>query len=288
MNCKILYFFFRNDDLKLMLDGSKDSLKLEAMKRIIGMIAKGRDASDLFPAVVKNVVSKNIEVKKLVYVYLVRYAEEQQDLALLSISTFQRALKDPNQLIRASALRVLSSIRVPMIVPIVMLAIRDSSSDMSPYVRKTAAHAIPKLYSFYLIKLLWWWALQPWHFLKKLCGLLLDIDEWGQLALLNVLTVYARTCFPDPNHHDCSGESEGEKPFYDSDSDATDKGGRKRSRSPSVDPDLRLLLRVAKPLLQSRNAGVVMAVAQLYYHCGPDCYERPLNQYSSHSSSRSS
>jgi vesicle coat complex subunit len=28
-----------------------------------------------------------------VYVYLVRYAEEQQDLALLSISTFQKALK---------------------------------------------------------------------------------------------------------------------------------------------------------------------------------------------------
>ena len=51
---------------------------------------------------------------------LCRYAEEQQDLALLSISTFQRALKDPNQLIRASALRVLSSIRVPMIVPINM------------------------------------------------------------------------------------------------------------------------------------------------------------------------
>jgi AP-3 complex subunit beta len=29
--------------------------------------------SDLFPAVVKNVASKNIEVKKLVYVYLTRY-----------------------------------------------------------------------------------------------------------------------------------------------------------------------------------------------------------------------
>lgn len=57
------------------------------------MLAKGRDASILFPAVVKNVVSKNIEVKKLVYVYLERYAEEQQDLALLSIATFQRALK---------------------------------------------------------------------------------------------------------------------------------------------------------------------------------------------------
>jgi AP-3 complex subunit beta len=37
---------------------------------------------------VKNVASKNIEVKKLLYVYLTRYAEEQQDLALLSISIF--------------------------------------------------------------------------------------------------------------------------------------------------------------------------------------------------------
>lgn len=33
------------------------------------------------------------QVKKLVYLYLVRYAEEQQDLALLSISTFQKGLK---------------------------------------------------------------------------------------------------------------------------------------------------------------------------------------------------
>jgi len=63
---------------------------------------------------------------------------------VVTISCFQ----DPNQLIRASALRVLSSIRVPMIVPIVMLAIKDSASDMSPYVRKTAAHAIPKLYRY--------------------------------------------------------------------------------------------------------------------------------------------
>ncbi|XP_059056021.1 AP-3 complex subunit beta-2-like [Achroia grisella] len=296
----------KNDDLKMMLDGSKDSLKLEAMKRIIGMIAKGRDASDLFPAVVKNVVSKNIEVKKLVYVYLVRYAEEQQDLALLSISTFQRALKDPNQLIRASALRVLSSIRVPMIVPIVMLAIRDSASDMSPYVRKTAAHAIPKLYSLdpeqkeelvaIIDKLLSDKAplvvgsaamafnevcgdrMSLIHrSYRKLCSLLADVDEWGQLALLNMLTLYAKTCFPDPNTDSYNSDSETEKPFYESSSDEGEeaqagdgetRGGR-RPRAASVEPDLRLLLRAAKPLLQSRNSGVVMAVAQLMYHCGP-------------------
>ncbi|XP_063829886.1 AP-3 complex subunit beta-2 [Ostrinia nubilalis] len=288
----------KNGDLKIMLDGSKDSLKLEAMKRIIGMIAKGRDASDLFPAVVKNVVSKNIEVKKLVYVYLVRYAEEQQDLALLSISTFQRALKDPNQLIRASALRVLSSIRVTMIVPIVMLAIRDSASDMSPYVRKTAAHAIPKLYSIdpdqkeelvaIIDKLLSDKAplvvgsaamafsevcpdrMSLIHrSYRKLCSLLADVDEWGQLALLNVLTVYAKTCFPDPNSENYSSDSDSDKPFYDSDSDEPTSPKRHSAQSPSLDPDHRLLLRAAKPLLQSRNSGVVMAVAQLFYHCGP-------------------
>ncbi|KAF0294122.1 AP-3 complex subunit beta-1 [Amphibalanus amphitrite] len=220
--------FKRHDDLKQMLDSSKDNLKLEAMKRIIGMVAKGRDASDLFPAVVKNVVSKNIEVKKLVYTYLVRYAEEKQDLALLSISTFQRALKDPNQLIRANALRVLSSIRVPVIVPIMMLAINDSVVDMSPYVRKTAAHAIPKLYSLdpdqkeelvtVIEKLLAdrttlvvgsavmaFEEVCPERIdlvhknFRKLCNVLVDIEEWGQVIIINMLTHYARTQFIDPN-----------------------------------------------------------------------------------------
>ncbi|CAD5125567.1 DgyrCDS13770 [Dimorphilus gyrociliatus] len=286
----------RHDDLKDMLDSNKDSLKLEAMKRIIGMIAKGKDASDLFPAVVKNVVSKNVEVKKLVYVYLTRYAEEQQDLALLSISTFQRALKDPNQLIRASALRVLSSIRVPMIVPIMMLAIKEAVMDMSPYVRKTAAHAIPKLYSLddeqkdalieVIEKLLGdkttlvaGSAIQAFeevcperidlihkHY-RKLCNLLADVEEWGQVVIINMLTRYARTQFLNPNLEE-NGESEPDQKFYDSsDSEADKKEVPKKTYT--MDMDHRLLLRASKPLLNSRNAAVVMAVAQLYYHCAP-------------------
>lgn len=297
----------KHDDLKQMLDSSKDGLKLEAMKRIIGMVAKGRDASDLFPAVVKNVVSKNIEVKKLVYVYLVRYAEEQQDLALLSISTFQRALKDPNQLIRASALRVLSSIRVTMIVPIVMLAIKDSASDMSAYVRKTAAHAIPKLYSLdpeqkeelvHVIEkllsdrttLVVGSAVMAFEEVcperidlihknyRKLCDLLVDVDEWGQVVIINMLTRYARNQFTDPNAEDPDHENddyvgENELNISDSDGEKYSKSKRKTDdkvkKSYSLDPDHRLLLRNARPLLQSRNASVVMGVAQMYHHLAP-------------------
>ncbi|XP_075432044.1 AP-3 complex subunit beta-2 isoform X2 [Ascaphus truei] len=297
----------RHDDLKEMLDSNKDSLKLEAMKRIVAMIARGKNTSDLFPAVVKNVACKNIEVKKLVYVYLVRYAEEQQDLALLSISTFQRGLKDPNQLIRASALRVLSSIRVPIIVPIMMLAIKEAASDMSPYVRKTAAHAIPKLYSLdsdqkdQLIEVIEKLLADKTTLVagsvvmafeevcperidlihknyRKLCNLLIDVEEWGQVVIINMLTRYARTQFLNPNHNESLLEENPEKAFYGSDDDDDDDGGKEDKSEPSsqvkrkpyiMDPDHRLLLRNTKPLLQSRNAAVVMAVAQLYFHLAP-------------------
>ncbi|XP_072038441.1 LOW QUALITY PROTEIN: AP-3 complex subunit beta-2-like [Amphiura filiformis] len=295
----------KHEDLKSMLDSNKDNLKLEAMKRIIGMVAKGKDASDLFAAVVKNVVSKNIEIKKLVYVYLVRYAEEQQDLALLSISTFQKGLKDPNQLIRASALRVLSSIRVSMIVPIMMLAIKESVNDMSPYVRKTAAHAIPKLYSLdpeqkeqlieVIEKLLGdkttlvagsvvmaFEEVCPDRIdlihknFRKLCNLLIDVEEWGQVVIINMLTRYARTQFLDPNKADYIQE-EGAKPFYEEEKSEEEEeeeenkeDEEKEARKPYVmDQDHRLLLRSVKPLLQSRNAAVIMAVAQLYHHVAP-------------------
>ncbi|XP_051545157.1 AP-3 complex subunit beta-2-like isoform X6 [Myxocyprinus asiaticus] len=293
----------RHDDLKEMLDSNKDSLKLEAMKRIVAMIARGKNASDLFPAVVKNVVSKNIEVKKLVYVYLVRYAEEQQDLALLSISTFQRGLKDPNQLIRASALRVLSSIRVTIIVPIMMLAIKEAASDMSPYVRKTAAHAIPKLHSLdpeqkdQLIEVIEKLLADKTTLVagsvvmafeevcpdridlihknyRKLCNLLIDVEEWGQVVIINMLTRYARTQFLNPNINESLLEESGEKSFYASDDEEDEDKKVEASvlakRKPYVmDPDHRLLLRNTKPLLQSRNAAVVMAVAQLYFHLAP-------------------
>ena len=72
--------FKKHDDLKAMLDSPKDSLKLEAMKRIIGMVARGRDAGDLFPAVVKNVVSKNIEVSDTIILPLIGINAEKSGI----------------------------------------------------------------------------------------------------------------------------------------------------------------------------------------------------------------
>ena len=185
------------------------------------MISKGRDVSEFFPDVVKNVVSQNVEVRKLVYIYLLRYAEQEPDLALLSINSFQKDLSDKNQIIRAMALRVMSGIRVPVISPIVLLGIKKCSTDSSAYVRKAAAHAIPKCYSLdvsqkdalieiiaSLLKdrstitigstIMAFNEVCPNRFdlvhpcFRKLCGLLADCDEWGQMAILGVMLRYGR------------------------------------------------------------------------------------------------
>uniref|UniRef100_A0A8C7ZJS3 AP-3 complex subunit beta n=1 Tax=Oryzias sinensis TaxID=183150 RepID=A0A8C7ZJS3_9TELE len=203
----------RHDDLKEMLDSNKDSLKLEAMKRIVAMIARGKNASDLFPAVVKNVACKNIEVKKLVYVYLVRYAEEQQDLALLSISTFQRGLKV--QLISISAFFV----KVSTVLKVKKQSYRfifshnkTSSFDFSldPEQKDQLIEVIEKLLADKTTLVagsvvMAFEEVCPERIdlihknYRKLCNLLIDVEEWGQVVIINMLTRYARTQFLNPN-----------------------------------------------------------------------------------------
>ncbi|KAI0073677.1 hypothetical protein K474DRAFT_170602 [Panus rudis PR-1116 ss-1] len=261
--------------IKKQLDSNSDREKLEAMKRLIALISKGRNVSEYFAQVVKNVASHNLEIRKLVYIYLLRYAEQEPDLALLSINTFQKDLSDPNPLIRAMALRVLSGIKVPMIGSIVVLAIKKCAADISPYVRKAAALAIPKCFSLdsshqpELITIIStllrdrsplsigsvaiaFEAVCPTrldllhqHY-RRLCKTLIDVDEWGQVELLGLLIRYARVMLPRPI--------------------VTDEGGEQHEE---VDNDLQLLLTSSEPLFQSSNPAVVIAVVRAFYYLGP-------------------
>src|SRR6266487_3310726 len=110
------------------------------------MMCHSQQTLPFFSSVVKNVASPNIEIKKLVYIYILHHAEAEPDLALLSINTIQKSLSDQNPQVRSMALRVMSGIRVPVISQIVSLGIKKGSGDMSPHVRKAAALAIPKCY----------------------------------------------------------------------------------------------------------------------------------------------
>ena len=61
--------------IKQYLDSNRDYDKAKGMKWLLAMMSKGRDASEFFSDVVKNVVAKSVEVKKMVYMYLSHYCD---------------------------------------------------------------------------------------------------------------------------------------------------------------------------------------------------------------------
>jgi len=103
------------------LDSREIETKVKGMKWLLAMMSKGTPCPSFFAAVVKNVSVKSVEVKRMVYLYLVEYCDYDRscrELALLSINAFQKDLAAGNQLIRALALRVLSSMRVPEVLQV--------------------------------------------------------------------------------------------------------------------------------------------------------------------------
>jgi AP-1 complex subunit beta-1 len=60
----------------------------------------------------------NLELKKLVYLYLMNYAKTQPDLAIMAVNTFVKDCVDPNPLIRALAVRTMGCIRVDKITEV--------------------------------------------------------------------------------------------------------------------------------------------------------------------------
>ena len=273
---------------------------LEGMKWLLAQISKGRDVSDLFSSVVKLVSTKSVELKKMVYMFLVHYVDANKtcrELALLAINSYQKDLADRNQLVRALALRVLTSFRVPEICQIQLLAMRKCATDRSPFVRKTTAHSVPKLYvarkslkkdleeilvtlfddretmvlgsamaAFVEVCPERHDMIHP-HF-RKFCKLLADLDEWGQIVMLNQLTHYARTQFRKPSLFSSSSSSAVKKEtsiknFYaDDDDDSNQDSPDKEPTSPQennttttttqekMSTDHKLLLRSVREILR--------------------------------------
>ncbi|EJT48056.1 golgi family to vacuole transport-related protein [Trichosporon asahii var. asahii CBS 2479] len=265
-------------EISKLLESRAEAERLEGMKRIIAAMSKGRNMEALFAQVVKNVVASSVEIRKLVYIYLLRYAGTNSDLLLLSINTFQKDLSDPSPLIRSMSLRVLTSIRLT--AGIVMLGLKKLVNDRNPWVRKAVAAGLSKVYDMdsstrsELLPLLQTLLgspspltlgatltafaeicpdrldlLHPYY--RHLCRLLVDADEWGQIVALDVLTRYARTQLEKPS------TAGAVKPSSTTDS------------YEGLDGDLAMLLDHAKPLLQSRNAATLLATAIMYFHLAP-------------------
>lgn len=122
--------------------------------------------------------TEDLEQKKLVYLYLINYAKTQPELVILAVNTFVKVSQmillphnndvrrkrafdrhclnlfpwpsqdtdDPNPLIRALAIRTMGVLRADKIMDYISDPLRKCARDDNPYVRKTAALCIAKVY----------------------------------------------------------------------------------------------------------------------------------------------
>jgi vesicle coat complex subunit len=137
-------FFARGkvEELRVELLSKKDkshARKKETLKKIVANMTIGHeDMSPLFPAIIECMALPVIEIKKMCYLFVMNYAR-------LKPEGSQHALS-PNPLLRALALRTISTVHVKEYVENLIQPLRHLLQDHDPYVRKTAAIGVAKLH----------------------------------------------------------------------------------------------------------------------------------------------
>ncbi|KAK4389263.1 Beta-adaptin-like protein C [Sesamum angolense] len=187
-------------ELKEELNSQYKDKEKDAVKKVIAAMTVGKDVSSLFTDVVNCMQTENLELKKLVYLYLINYAKSQPDLAILAVNTFVKDSQDPNPLIRALAdddpyVRKTAAICVAKLYDInaelvedrgFLDALKDLISDNNPMVVANAVAALAEIQEstsraiFEITS----------HTLTKLLTALNECTEWGQVFILDALSKY--------------------------------------------------------------------------------------------------
>mmetsp|Transcript_36838 Transcript_36838/g.59748 ORF Transcript_36838/g.59748 Transcript_36838/m.59748 type:complete len:705 (+) Transcript_36838:89-2203(+) len=118
----------------------------DVTKKVIAYMTLGIDMSKLFSEMINLSHTKDLVIKKMIYLYLCSYATKKKDLAVLAINTLRKDAQDDDPMIRGLALRSLCSLKLPTIVEYVVPLLRSGIKDSSSYVRKTAAMGLARLY----------------------------------------------------------------------------------------------------------------------------------------------
>lgn len=140
-------FFTATDQSELLEALQSKSKKKEAVKQVIAQMSLGKENSNfLFPHVLKCIHTQDLQLKRLVYLYLVHYSVTAPDLVLLAVNTFCKDAQDANPLVRAAALRTMASIPVVGVLDYVCDPVRRSLSDTNAYVRRVAVLCVGKIW----------------------------------------------------------------------------------------------------------------------------------------------
>ncbi|CCF57843.1 hypothetical protein KAFR_0D01960 [Kazachstania africana CBS 2517] len=182
-----------SQQLRNLLNSRHNREVKDGMKRILSIMASGDDNNNssldvesFFADVVKNIGNEDSKVKRMVYVYLSRYADKDPDLALLSINAIQKSLNDTNPDIRALAIKALSDIKISSLCPILAESLRKAITDSSATVRSEVAFALLKLYQ---------WKREEYE--EDIHSLLKDLLSDSEPQVISSAILLMRECFSD-------------------------------------------------------------------------------------------
>ncbi|RYP35513.1 hypothetical protein DL767_003767 [Monosporascus sp. MG133] len=136
--------------LELNSGGKKDknfSQKKVALKKIVAnMTMSNNEMVSLFPDIISCMHIPSLEIKKMCFLFLVNYSRMRPEVAVKAIPVLEQDMDDPNPLVRALALRTMSYVHVRDFVVATVPLVKRLLRDADPYVRKTAAYCVAKLY----------------------------------------------------------------------------------------------------------------------------------------------
>lgn len=120
--------------------------KREIIKKVIAYMTLGIDVSRLFTEMMLVIETRDLVVKKMVYLFLCNYATSHPELAQMCTNTLQKDCGNEDPMVRGLALRALCSLRLPQMVEYISEPLRKSLADSHAYVRKTGVMGILKLW----------------------------------------------------------------------------------------------------------------------------------------------
>eukprot|EP00906_Rhabdomonas_costata_P000739 RCo000970 len=139
-------------ELKEELNSDNREKQKNAIKKVIASMTVGRDVSSLFSDVTRLISTVSIDIKKLVYLYIMNNAKSQPEKAVLLAGAFVRDSQNESPLIRGLAIRTMSAINVEKMADYLADPLRKALRDSDPYVRKTAAIAVAKMFTINKLK----------------------------------------------------------------------------------------------------------------------------------------
>lgn len=120
--------------------------KRDIMKKVIAYMTLGIDVSRLFTEMMLAIETRDLVIKKMVYLFLCNYADTHPDLAQMCTNTLVKDCGNEDPMVRGLALRSLCSLRLPQMIEYTSEPLRRSLQDGHAYVRKTGVMGILKMY----------------------------------------------------------------------------------------------------------------------------------------------